>query len=69
MLEIFVKTSYLSIPNSNISTDEVRLDRLHCNYSKRKGKVNLENKQFLNKVITWIVYLDFAEKKMFVSNK
>jgi len=64
MLEIFVKTNYLSIPNSKISTNEVRLDRLHCNYSKRKGKVNFENKWFLNKVITWIVYLDFAKKNV-----
>ena len=68
MLEIFVKTNYLSIPYSKIIPDEVRLDRLHRSYSKRKGKVNLENKRFLNKVITWIVYLDLV-KKMFVSNK
>jgi len=63
MLEIFVKTNYLSIPNSKISPDEVRLDRLYCSNSKRKENENLETNRFLNKVITWIVYLDFVKKK------
>jgi len=61
MLEIFVNTNYLSIPNLKISPDEVRLDRMYCSYSKRKEKEILENERFLNKVITWIVYLDFVK--------
>jgi hypothetical protein len=61
MFEIFVNTNYLFIPNTKISLHEVRLNKLHCSYSKRKGKVNLENKRFLNKVITWFIYLDFAK--------